>query len=207
MRTVIQLVLVLLGSLTLSAQTISYFNQGFLRQGSAVLDRLYLGIATVQTNWPVSAITNAGTAAYSNSTMFAPSTVLAVLGTAAYSNATAFAPSTVTNLAFAAATNGPFNDTVWVTNTSLVVGWPFVASTCSITGNAVLAGFSGVVSNKTVYGTLSVTNATGTPWTLTMPASVKTPDGVIVAYCTNGTGHEFNFKIGPVTNMIHFPSF
>ena len=203
MRTVIQLVLVLLGSLTLSAQTISYFNQGFLRQGSAVLDRLYLGIGTVQTNWNIASITNAGTAAYSNSTAFAPSSVTNL----AFAPATNSTAGIVSALGYTPATNGPFNDTVWVTNTSLVVGWPFVASTCSITGNAVLAGFSGVVSNMTVYGTLSVTNATATTWTLTVPASVKTPDGVIVAYCTNRTGHEFNFKIGPVTNMIHFPSF
>ena len=113
--------------------------------------------ADVSTNGLVS--TNMiGTAAYSNSTAFAPSTVtnfnVGVLGTAAYSNAVAFAPSSVTNVSLApyqlqseANTN---NAPITVTN--LVISTlPFLG--LSVTNNGItgisngVAVASGIVTN------------------------------------------------------------
>jgi len=89
MRTVIQLLFLILGAVTASPQTISYFNQGFLRQGNAALDRAYIGCG-------------GGVGIFSNyyTTNLIPVVTVTMVvgaGSAAYSNYTAFAPSTVTN--------------------------------------------------------------------------------------------------------------
>jgi hypothetical protein len=187
----------------------SYYIQGFLRQGNAQLARRYLQIIDGAATNAYQSAAGSNITIVTNGYLYTISTSPGINGT----NGADGAPGSQgpQGIPGVDGTNGvnvsAQDDVVWESGAPLAVGYPFLASVYSIAGNVAINTYTGILAGKTVYGTLSVTNATASTYTITVGDGVLTADGVRVVYVTNGSGREFTFKIGQRTNMINFPSF
>lgn len=96
-------------------------------------------------------------------------------------------------------------DTVAWDAGAVTLGWPTLYSTFTITSNTWVTGFSGGIAGKTLSAFLTITNGTGTDYTLSVSNSVTSTDGLRTWTVTAGKSRGFGFKVGSQTNASSSP--